>query len=95
VFGINETLVEDALNRVRVPLLETLEWWWDTRVRPQFNDASVAPTAAIIVDDHKTQIGQSKLPYVDAKVYFDGKNWTYVSTAAKCCLFTSLLCIDA
>ena len=29
VFDINETLVEDALNRVRVPLLETLEsrWW--------------------------------------------------------------------
>jgi hypothetical protein len=98
VFDINETLVEDALNRVRVPLLETLESrWWAPRVRPQFNDGSVAPTAAIIIDGHTTQIGQPKLPYSEAKVYFDGKNWIYgyksevaVSTAAPhYCLFTS------
>ena len=68
-----------------------------SRRRPKHLRASVALEAGLIIDAHTTQIEPPKMPYEDAKVYFDGKNSIYgykneiaVSTSAPhICLFAS------
>ena len=78
VFRISETRLEDIMNRVRAPLLEVLQnKWWNPRRRPRYLPNLPVPTAGIIIDGHTTQICVPKLPFEQAKVYFDGKNHIY------------------
>lgn len=96
-FKISETRLEDCLNRVRPALHTALRSrWWDNRRRPVRRDNAVSPLVALIVDGHTTPICQPKLPYEDAKAFWDGKNKIYglkteIAIAARSphyCLFT-------
>jgi len=96
-FRISETRLEDCLNRVRPALHTALRSrWWDRRRRPVRQPNAVSPLVALIVDGHTTPICQPKMPYEDAKVYWDGKNHIYglkteIAISARSphyCLFT-------
>jgi hypothetical protein len=66
-------------------------------MRPRYRPNSVAPTAALIIDGHTTEICVPKLPFEQGKVYWDGKNHIYglkneiavSTTSPHYCLFVS------
>jgi hypothetical protein len=74
IFKMRKSRLEDNLNRVRGPLLRSLEEkWWDSRRRPE-DLASTIPRVALIVDGHTKQIPTPKMSFLDAMVCYDGKD---------------------
>ena len=63
IFKMSEFRLEDDLNRVRGPLLHSLEEkWWNPRRRPPREDlTSIIPRVGLIVDGHTTEIPTPKM----------------------------------
>ena len=59
---MSESRLEDDLNRVRGPLLRSLEEkWWNPRRRRREDLASIIPRVGLIVDGHTTEIPTPKM----------------------------------
>ena len=78
LLGIKSNRLEDNLRRIRPILNQTLKSkWWDTRMRPRIQVDSQFPHVALLVDGHTSKVFRPKVPFEEAKPYFDKKNKIY------------------
>ena len=77
-FQIKTSTMQAAIERIRPLLWETLECrWLRNRLRPEPLVNTNFPFIALATDVVSVRIPHPKLPFSDARVFFDGKNKKY------------------
>ena len=80
ILKIKESTMQAAIKRIRPILNSCLVARWftpETRVRPKVLTNTRFPYVGLLTDAMSVQIYHSRLPFAEAKIFFDSKNGYY------------------
>ena len=76
--GFKLGTLKNAVDRMRPILYDTLhELWLENRRRPTPLNETHFPHVALLIDSTSTKVFRPKVPFQEAKMYWDGKNSMY------------------